>query len=226
MHGRQLHTALGHHIGGHRRINAAGDHDGCLAAGAHRHAAGARQLPGVQIRTEIADLHRDLQIRLVDIHLQMRKMLQHIAAYLPADLRRGQGKLLIRSLGFHLEGGTVLQGIAKILHRRLLDRLQRFFGHTRPRKGGNAKHPRNTIAGFVQIRCSILRLNIDRGLCAAHGKLPRAAQTVSQIAHQRLFKGSAIKPLKRQFAVFDQQDLLRMVSCRYHRFSSSLSQLY
>ena len=67
-----LHTALCDHIACHRAVNTAGQKQGCLSVGAHRHTARSRDHQGVNINN-LADLYMHQNIRMMHIYRGFRE---------------------------------------------------------------------------------------------------------------------------------------------------------
>ena len=117
----QCQTALCHPIGRHRTVDTAGEHIQGTAAGAHGQTALARYFRAVNIRTVITNLHNDLKLRVMHIHLQVVVLAQQVSAQLPHQLRAGHGVGLVGAARFHLEGADAVQAGAEVILSGLAD---------------------------------------------------------------------------------------------------------
>ena len=100
----QLYAPAGHHPGGYRAVQSAGEQAHGVSAGAHRKPPGPGNGRSVDIGVLFADLHVNRQIRVVDVHLYMGKGVRQIAAYLLGDLNGVQGKALVCPPALYLKG--------------------------------------------------------------------------------------------------------------------------
>ena len=58
---------------------------------------------------DVAHLHHHHYIRLVNVHLQMRVLLEQVLAHSGADFRRFHREAFVRTFCLHLKGGSTLQ---------------------------------------------------------------------------------------------------------------------
>ena len=100
----QRQTALGHPVGGHRAVDAAGEHVQRTAGGAYRQTALAGYFRAVNIRAVIADLHDDLELGVAHIDFQVVVLAQQVGTQLPHQFGAGHGVGLVGAAGLHLEG--------------------------------------------------------------------------------------------------------------------------
>ena len=87
MHAAKLQPPLGHHISGHRAVDAAGNQYRRLARGADGDSPRPRQLLSVDVGRRLPDFYHYQHIRMLYVYFQMRIALQNPTAQLPADFR-------------------------------------------------------------------------------------------------------------------------------------------
>ena len=85
-------------------VDAAGQHIEGAAGSSDRQTALTLYFGAVDIRTVIADLHDDLELRVLDVHPQVVVPAQQIGTQLPHQLGTGHGEGLIGTAGLDLEG--------------------------------------------------------------------------------------------------------------------------
>ena len=123
----QRQTALCHPVRSHRAVDAAGEHVQSAAGSPHGQTALAGDLRAVDVGTVIADLHDDLELRVVDIHLEVVVFAQQIGTQLPHQFRAGHGVGLVGAAGLHLEGLDAVEAVAEVIFRRLADGVEVLF---------------------------------------------------------------------------------------------------
>ena len=149
-----VHAAVSHHKCRHRRIDAAGQQHHAPAVGAEGQSAVPCDLFIVQIRKISA--HVDIQeaVRLVHVHFQDLAALQDARADALADVRRLDGKRLVRPFRVDLKGFYAAR--FDLLHHErhgfAADRVQRAFrvepfdGHVHGGTDGvHAEHPADPL---------------------------------------------------------------------------------
>ena len=100
----QLYAPAGHHPGGYRAVQSAGEQAHGVSAGAHRKPP-ARKWQVRGHRRAFRGFPREpSDPGVVDVHLYMGKGVRQIAAYLLGDLNGVQGKALVCPPALYLKG--------------------------------------------------------------------------------------------------------------------------
>ena len=97
-------AALCHPVCRHRAVDAAGQHIEGAAGSSDRQTTLTLYFRAMDIRTVIADLHDDLELRVLDVHPQVVVPAQQIGPQLPHQFGTGHGEGLIGTAGLDLEG--------------------------------------------------------------------------------------------------------------------------
>ena len=95
MDGTDLQSSFCHHISPYRAVDAAGNQQHRLAAAAHRDTARTLDLAAVDVCRIVAHLHHHHYIRLVNVYLQMRVLLEQELDHAGADFRRLHREALV-----------------------------------------------------------------------------------------------------------------------------------
>ena len=151
MEGLYQHAAFGHHIACHRTVDASGEQQQSLAARTDRNAAGAPQLPRVNIGGVISDFHSDKNVGIFHGSPEARHRLEQDGADFAGDFGRGHRETLIAAFGLCLEGFRTAQEGRQIIGGCPFDRLDILFNHGGPADAGQAENPQNDVQGGVQI---------------------------------------------------------------------------
>ena len=208
----QCQAALCHAVGRHRAVDAAGEHVQRTAAGAHGQAALAGHLGAVDVGTVIANLHDDLEVRVVHIHLEVVVLAQQISAQLPHQLRAGHGVGLIGAAGFHLEGADAVQAGTEVVLGGLADGIEVLVADHSAAEGGQAEHLAHPVEGEVHIHVFFLGFHVEGGLGAVHLELAHGLEPVAQNLHHSRLELVAVEALQGHFALIAHNDLM-------HRYS-------
>ena len=204
----QCQTALCHTIGCHRAVDAAGEHIQGTATGAHGQTALTRYFRAVNIRTVISNLHNDLELRVMHIHLQVIVLAQQISAQLPHQLRAGHGVGLVGAAGLHLEGADAVQRAAQIVLGGLADGIKILFAHHGAAERGKAEHLADPLKGKIHIHVLFLRFHIKSGLGAVHLELAHRLKTVAQDLHHGCFELVAIEAFQGHLTLIAHNNFL------------------
>ena len=102
MHGAEVEPALCHHVTSDGAVDTAGNKQHGPSRGADGHTVRAWDLLGVDIRL-FADLDRERDLGLVDVHVYGRELFQNEMTELAVDLVRIHEIVLVRPAGEHLE---------------------------------------------------------------------------------------------------------------------------
>ena len=140
MDGTDLQSPFCHHISRYRAVDAAGNQQHRLAAAAHRDTARTLNLAAVDVCRIIAHLHHHHYIRLVNVHLQMRVLLEQVLTHSGTDFRRLHREALVRTFCLHLKGGSILQLLLQVFGCGAADQLKILLHHAGAGQSGNAKH--------------------------------------------------------------------------------------
>ena len=206
MHAAEFHAALGNHEAGHRAVNAAGKQQAGLAVRAHRHALHGGNAFHGEIRM-IADLDHHRVIRMIDVHGQLRHVVEDIAARLAHNRRRIQRIALIRAARQHLEcAGKRFHHLGRLL----TDGLEIVFIHLDRRADGmHAEHARDAADALIHIReIGYIKASLAHPHAAVH-----RAHGLTDVIHQFFHEERAVLPLQKDLAETNQQNFS-------HRFIS------
>ena len=204
----QAEAALCHPVSGHRAVDAAGEHIQGTAAGAHGQTALTRYFWAVNIRTVISNLHNDLELRVMHIHLQVVVLAQQISAQFPHQFRTGHGVGLVGAAGFHLEGADAVQFAAQIVLCGLADGIEILFAHHGAAERGKAEHLADPLKGKIHIHVLFLGLHIKGRLGAVHLELAHGLEPVAQDLHHGRLKLVAVQALQGHLALIAHNNFL------------------
>ncbi|CAN3996209.1 Phosphate/phosphite/phosphonate ABC transporters, periplasmic binding protein, partial [Dysosmobacter welbionis] len=198
----QLHAPAGHHPGGHRGVDAAGEQAHRPAAHADGQAARAGNRGSMNVGVLLPDLHKYRQIGSVDIHRHMGEQLRQIAAHSLAQLDGVHGKHLVCPLALHLEALRNGKGVRQIGPGGLHNGVHCLFTGHGPGHGGNAEHLAAGVPGGLHIAVLSLGLHVDGAL--PEGALEAAAvfHPAADVGQQLVLKGLAILSLQDHLAQF------------------------
>ena len=199
-------AALCHPVCRHRAVDAAGQHIEGAAGGAHRQATLALYFRAMDIRTVIADLHDDLELRVLDVHPQVVVPAQQIGTQLPHQLRAGHGEGLVGTAGLDLEGLDAVEAVAQIILGGLADGVEILLTDHSTAEGREAEHLAHPLKGEVHINVFLFRLHVEGGLGAVDAELAHRLETVAQDLHHRRFKLVAVEALQGHFALIAHND--------------------
>ena len=200
MHHLQCQAALGHHVAGHRGVNAAGEQCHSTSAHTHRQAASARLRVGVDIAGKVADFQVDDQLRIVDVHLQMRVGFREQAAYVLAQLDGGHGEGLVAALGLHLEALGVFQVLVQIGTGGLEKGVRVLLAGFGTGQAHDAKQLLHGLPCAVQIAGLLQRFHVDDGLTGDGADAAVGVEAALEVAHQPLFKATAVQAFQDDLA--------------------------
>ena len=204
----QLNAALGHHVAGHRGVDAAGEQAHRPAAHADGQAAGSGLGGGVDVGGILPHLHIHRQLRMVYIHLQVGIGLVELAAHPLAQLNRAHGEGLVGTLALHLEAAGRRQGLPQIRLGGGQNGLLLLGAGNGPCNGDDAEHLLAGGIGPGQIADLLRRLHIDGTLLGVDAELAEAGGTAADVAHKLHLKAAAIQALQDHLAQLAQNDLI------------------
>ena len=199
-------TALCHPVRRHRAVDAAGEHIEGAAGGAHRQAALTLYFRAVDIRAVIADLHDDLELRVLDVHPQVVVLAQQVSAQLPHQLRAGHGESLVRAAGLHLEGLDAMETVAQIVLGGLADGVKVLLADHGAAERGETEHLAHPLKGEVHVDVVLLRLHVEGGLGAVDAEPAHRLEAVAQDLHHRRFELVAVEALQGHLALIAHND--------------------
>ena len=162
----------------------------------------------MNIRTVIANLHNDLELRVMHIHLQVVVLAQQVSAQLPHQLRAGHGVGLIGAPGFHLEGADAVQLAAQIVLGGLADGIEILFAHHGAAERGKTEHLADPLKGKVHIHVLFLGFHIKGRLGAVHLEPAHRLKAVAQDLHHGCFKLVAVEAFQGHFALIAHNNFL------------------
>ena len=201
-------TALCHAVSCHRAVDAAGQHIQGAAAGAHGQTTLTRYFRAVNIRTVITDLHDDLELGVVHVHLEVVVLAQQVGAQLPHQLRAGHGVALVRTAGLHLEGADAVQAGTEVLLGGLADGVKVLVADHGAAEGRQTEHLAHPVEGQVHVHVLFLRLHVEGGLGAVHLELAHGLEPVAQDLHHGRLELVAVEAFQGHFALIAQNDLM------------------
>ena len=210
MHAAKLHAPLCHHPARHGGIDPAAEQQHPPSGGAHRQAARAGDGPRADKGVILPDLHLDGDLGILHLRLQMIVKIAEIAAHLPADFRRGQGKALVRPAGLHLIGADARQRLPEIFSGLLLDILNILFADHRPADAHHAKHLPADLQRPIHGDVFVLGLHINGGLAAVDLEIAHLFQPPVERPVEPLLKLMAIQALEHQLAALTKQNFSHM----------------
>ena len=199
-------AALCHPVCRHRAVDAAGQHIEGAAGGSDRQTALTLYFGAVDIRTVIADLHDDLELRVLDVHPQVVVPAQQIGTQLPHQLGTGHGEGLIGTAGLDLEGLDAVEAVAQIILGGLADGVEILLTDHSTAEGREAEHLAHPLKGEVHINVVLFRLHVEGGLGAVDAEPAHRLETVAQDLHHRRFKLVAVEALQGHFALIAHND--------------------
>ena len=206
----EVHAALRHHVGGDGAVDAAREQDGRSAGRADGHAAGAEELGAVDVGVFLTHFDGDADVRMVDIHLEVRVVLEQVAAQFPGDLRALQREVLVGALRLDLEGLHFRELIFEVLAGHLDDLLHVLRRHDGAGEPGDAEDFGDRLDGSVHVRVFLGGDDVDGGLGLGDVALQDAGEFPAQVLDEHVFKGAAVEPLQSQLSVFDEQDFFHV----------------
>ena len=210
VHQLQLHAALGHHEGGDRAVDSAGEKAHSLAAHADGQTTRAALSGGVDIGCGFADFHMDGQLRIVHIDREMGIFLMQHTAHILGDLDAGHGELLVGTLGLDLEGARAAELFAQIALGALQNGVLILFAGRGAADSHDAENLAAGIVCLVQIALA-LGLDIDGALLGVNVESAAVLQTAADICHQLILKSAAVETLEDDLAEFKKNDLVHMI---------------
>ena len=175
MDRRQLQSSFCHHISRDRTVDTARDQQESLSARTDRQATCTRDLVRVDIGAKIPNFNRYHNVGVVDIHLKMGKLPQNISAQFPHNIRGFHREAFVRSLGIHLKGFCLSQGVGQIFQRNPTNVLIVLLCHCRARKCRNPEHLPQPLYRLLKINSILFRLDINGRLCFSHIDLAQAS---------------------------------------------------
>ena len=206
----QLHAALGDHIAGDGRVDAAGEQHHRPAADARGQAACARLRRAVDIGRMVAHLDINRVFRMPHIHRQRGHGLRNASADFLGNGDGGQGEALVRALGFNLEGRGAAQIVAQIFHRGAENIVQILFAGTAAAQAHNAENVVTGLPRPLQIAGFLLRFDVDRGLHDVHAEFAIRAHPAADVRFQAVFKLEAVAALEDDLALLEKNDVLHI----------------
>ena len=212
VHGFNLHAPLGHHIGGDRGVDAAGEQAHGPSAHTGGQAACAGQGRSVDIGGKVPHLHIDRVGRVVHIHGHTGMGLCQSSADLLGDGNGAHGELLVRPLGFHLKRGGAVQLIAQICFNGRKDGIHVFLTGA---AAADAVHAEDALAGFpctLNVRFLVLRLHVNRGLENIYVKVAVGLHSAPDILAQLILKLPLVGALENDLAQLQKKNFVHMVS--------------
>ena len=205
-----LNAPLGHHVGGHRRIDTAGEQAHRSAANTRGQTAGTGFSRTVDVSSQVTDFHIDGIIRMMDIHFHSGVGLCQTTADLLGQGDGCHGERLIGTLGFHLEGLGAVQFVTEVSFHSLKNGIHILLTGTAAAQGYNTE---NTAAGFpgaVHVTHFVHRLHIDGGLHDINIKIAVGLHPAADILAQTAFKLAFIGAFEHHFAQLHQKDLFHL----------------
>ena len=201
--GGEGHAPLGDHVPGHGAVDAAGDQEHGLSVGAHGHAAGAGDLPGIEKGLVLADLHGQRDLGMVHVHLQVGIGLEQLPAQLPTDHLRGHGKPLVRPAGEDFKGFGLVPIGGHEPNAQGADLFPGLFPAGGDGYGVDAKDFLKPPSVFLQM---LLRQIVDEDApLLPHHMGPDVRQGFLDFLHQLALEEGAVEPLQVYLRVFDDQ---------------------
>ena len=212
MNTLDFHAPLGHHIGCHRRVNAAGQQ----AHGPSSHTGGQSAGTGLggtmDISRQVSDFHIDRVIRMMDVHQQVGPGIGDPAADFLGNGDARHGELLIGALGFHLEGLRAVQIITQISLNGFVDGIQILLTGTAAAQAHHAENGMARLPSSLHISHVVHRLDIDGGLHDIHIKFTVGLHPASDVTAQLAFKLTLIRALQDDLAQLHQKNFLHSYS--------------
>ena len=202
----QFQAALRHHPACDRAVDAAREKQHGLAGAAHRQPAGAGQNMRIDINF-LADLHRHHDIRMMNIHLQVRIGVKQSAAERLVDLLRVHRVGLILPAAVHLEcAAPVRIFLPEECDDVLLQLLIRLYRPLRHRTDADdAEHVLERIHHFLCVACALCLCKNPAG-GAVHGEGTAAfLQGDPHLLHKGILEQIPVLSLDADLGIFDQE---------------------
>ena len=195
--GAELDAALHQLVARHGGVDAAGQEQRALAAGAHGHAAHGLDLLNADVG-HVPDLHHQTVLGRMDVHLQVGVGLQHPPADLHGDLHRVHGEFLVRALALDLEGAGIGLHHLHAGGGDLLEVLVQLHGGA---DGVHAEHLGHPVDAGVQV---VKVGHVNAGI--RHTHVPaQGLDGLLDVVVQYLQKVRAVRALEKHLAVADEQ---------------------
>ena len=164
--------------------------------------------PAVDVSAVVADLHNDLEVRVVHIHPQVVVLAQQVGAQLPHQLGAGHGVGLIGAAGLHLEGADAVQAGAQIILGGLADGVKVLVADHGAAEGGKTEHLAHPVEGEVHVHVLFLGFHIEGGLGAVHLELAHGLEPVAQDLHHGRLELVAVEALEGHFALIAHDNFM------------------
>ena len=166
----------------------------------------------MNIRTVITDLHDDLELRVVHVHLEVVVLAQQISAQLPHQLRAGHGVGLVGAAGLHLEGADAVQAGTEVLLGGLADGVKVLVADHGAAEGRQTEHLAHPVEGQIHVHVLFLRLHVEGGLGAVHLELAHGLEPVAQDLHHGRLKLVAVQALQGHLALIAHNNFSHLLS--------------